>query len=153
LDFGECIETTRKFRKALSQSNQTNLIELESFVAVTGMTEKTCIFVMRRASPFIRYIRSIFIQTEQTPNIDALKFKPGKPILETETGTKEFLSRREAMASPLASKLFQIDGVNSVFFGYDFITITKEQDSNWQLMKPGRLLLIRHLCEYYGLCF
>ncbi len=45
------------------------------------------------------------------------------------------------MVSPLASKLFRIDGVSSVFFGPDYITVTKDSDSAWQLMKPGTYIL------------
>ena len=91
--------------------------------------------------------RSLFIQTELTPNVNSIKFKPGKPLASSEgplvadggnaTATYEFLSRRDAMKSPLATTLFAIDGVESVMFGHDFITITKAADSNWQLMKPG----------------
>lgn len=52
------------------------------------------------------------------------------------SSTAEFLDARNAMGSPLAKKLFQIDGVRGVFFGPDFVTITKDQDAVWQLMKP-----------------
>ncbi|KAJ3314300.1 hypothetical protein HDV04_000682 [Boothiomyces sp. JEL0838] len=81
--------------------------------------------------------RTLFIQTELTPNLDSIKFKPGKPLLESpQAKTHEFLSPRDAMKSPLASKLFRIDGVKSVFYGYDFLTITKDPDTNWQILKP-----------------
>ncbi|KAJ3103183.1 hypothetical protein HDU97_010316 [Phlyctochytrium planicorne] len=83
----------------------------------------------------IMFKRSMFIQTEGTPNVDSLKFKPGVPVLEG-NATHEFVSGRESLRSPLAQRLFQIDGVKSVLFGPDFITITKDQDSAWQLMKP-----------------
>jgi Fe-S cluster biogenesis protein NfuA len=81
-------------------------------------------------------VRRLFIQTEDTPNLDSIKFKPGKPLLDAPNNTVEFMNAREAMKSPLASALFRIDGVNAVFFGYDFITITKKPEANWQLMKP-----------------
>ncbi|KAI8590990.1 NFU1 iron-sulfur cluster scaffold-like protein, mitochondrial [Geranomyces variabilis] len=79
-------------------------------------------------------IRTMFIQTESTPNVDSLKFKPGVPVLPS--ATAEFLTPRDAMSSPLAAALFRIDGVQSVFFGNDFITITRDPDANWQLMRP-----------------
>ncbi|KAJ3211674.1 hypothetical protein HDU67_004353 [Dinochytrium kinnereticum] len=82
-----------------------------------------------------KLVRNMFIQTEPTPNHDSLKFKPGVPVLEG-SSTEEFISAREAMRSPLAKRLFQIDGVKSVLFGPDFITISKDQDTAWQLMKP-----------------
>eukprot|EP00842_Homolaphlyctis_polyrhiza_P006654 jgi/Hompol1/6990/HPOL_005149-RA len=79
----------------------------------------------------------MFIQTEATPNVDSIKFKPGKAVLpEGTTSTAEFLTGREAMASPLASTLFRIDGVKSVMFGSDFITVNKAPDAAWQLIKP-----------------
>ncbi|CAG8641865.1 5738_t:CDS:2 [Funneliformis caledonium] len=80
-------------------------------------------------------VRTMFIQTETTPNQDSLKFKPGVSVM-PDGGTAEFLSGNSATTSPLAKKLFQIDGVRGVFFGPDFITISKDQDTPWQLMKP-----------------
>lgn len=77
----------------------------------------------------------MFIQTDTTPNVDSLKFIPGVAVM-SESSTAEFLDARKAMGSPLAKKLFQIDGVTGVFFGPDFVTITKNQDAIWQLMKP-----------------
>lgn len=76
----------------------------------------------------------MFIQTEQTPNNESLKFIPGVPVLGS--GTAEFLNARDSMKSPLAKQLFKIDGIAAVFFGPDFITITKEETAEWQLMKP-----------------
>jgi Fe-S cluster biogenesis protein NfuA len=78
----------------------------------------------------------MFIQTEATPNPATLKFLPGKVVLET--GTAEFRNATEAEASPLASRIFAVPGVTGVFFGYDFITVTK-QDQEWQHLKPAIL--------------
>lgn len=75
----------------------------------------------------------MFIQTEATPNPVTLKFIPGKPVLTA--GTAEYRSKSEAEASPLASRLFEIDGVSGVFLGSDFISVTKS-DSEWQHLKP-----------------
>lgn len=80
-------------------------------------------------------VRSMFIQTETTPNQDSLKFIPGIPVMEGKN-TVEFLSANSAAASPLARKLFQVEGVRGVFFGPDFITISKDPETSWQLMKP-----------------
>ncbi|CEP08605.1 hypothetical protein [Parasitella parasitica] len=79
-------------------------------------------------------VRTMFIQTEQTPNDDSLKFIPGVPVLGS--GSAEFLDVRSSMKSPLAKQLFHIDGIAGVFFGPDFITISKEESAEWQLMKP-----------------
>lgn len=77
----------------------------------------------------------MFIQTVETPNQDSLKFIPGTPVM-PQGGTAEFLSGHQAAISPLAKRLFQVEGVRGVFFGPDFITISKDQDTPWQLMKP-----------------
>ncbi len=78
----------------------------------------------------------MFIQTEATPNPATMKFLPGRTVLESET--QDFRSVDEAGSSPLAQKLFNVPGVVGVFFGHDFISITKG-DSEWQHMKPAVL--------------
>ncbi|XP_069733842.1 NFU1 iron-sulfur cluster scaffold homolog, mitochondrial [Phaenicophaeus curvirostris] len=80
-------------------------------------------------------VRGMFIQTQDTPNPNSLKFIPGKEVLESRT--MEFSTPAAAFCSPLARQLFKIEGVKSVFFGPDFITITKEsEDLDWNLLKP-----------------
>ncbi|KAI5962673.1 uncharacterized protein KGF55_003749 [Candida pseudojiufengensis] len=79
--------------------------------------------------------RSLFIQTSETPNEQALKFLPSMPIL-GENETIEFLSGREAHSSPLAIKLFSIDGIKTIMFGSNFITIEKSSDYDWSILKP-----------------
>lgn len=80
----------------------------------------------------------MFIQTEATPNPATLKFLPGQTVLES--GSAEFRSPQEAENSPLALRLFEIPGVTNVFFGYDFVTITKDDDgSDWAQLKPAIL--------------
>ncbi|NXF37907.1 NFU1 protein, partial [Nyctibius bracteatus] len=80
-------------------------------------------------------VRRMFIQTQDTPNPNSLKFIPGKEVLESRT--MEFSTPAAAFCSPLARQLFKIEGVKSVFFGPDFITITKEsEDLEWNLLKP-----------------
>ena len=76
----------------------------------------------------------MFIQTEQTPNPATLKFIPGETVLDE--GTADFKTAGAAEKSPLASRLFQIDGISGVFFGSDFITVTKLDDEDWQVLKP-----------------
>ena len=79
----------------------------------------------------------MFIQTEQTPNPQTLKFLPGKVVMEE--GTAFYQKIDEAGDSPFARRLFDIDGVEGVFFGSDFITITKNEKFEWQVMKPSVL--------------
>ena len=78
----------------------------------------------------------MFIQTEATPNPATLKFLPGRTVLAT--GTLEMRDRAEAAKSPLAERLFDVPGVSGVFFGSDFITVTKA-DGEWQQLKPAIL--------------
>ena len=81
----------------------------------------------------------MFIQTEATPNPATLKFLPGRAVLET--GTLDLRDATEAAKSPLAERLFGIKGVNGVFFGSDFITVTKA-DGEWPQLKPAILGVI-----------
>jgi Fe-S cluster biogenesis protein NfuA len=75
----------------------------------------------------------MFIQTEATPNPSTLKFIPGKPVLAD--GTADFRGKGDAQDSPLARRLFEIDGVAGVFLGSDFISVTKG-GAEWQHLKP-----------------
>lgn len=76
----------------------------------------------------------MFIQTETTPNDDSLKFIPGVPVM-TE-GTAEFLDTKAALKSPLAIRLMGIEGVTSVFYGPDFVTVSKDSETSWSVIKP-----------------
>ena len=78
----------------------------------------------------------MFIQTETTPNPASLKFLPGRMVLGD--GTAEFRTAGEAARSPLAERLFGVDGVGGVFLGSDFITVTKT-GGEWQHLKPAVL--------------
>jgi Fe-S cluster biogenesis protein NfuA len=78
----------------------------------------------------------MFIQTEATPNPATLKFLPGRTVLPS--GTLDMRDPAEAARSPLAERLFGVKGVSGVFFGADFITVTKA-DGEWQQLKPAIL--------------
>lgn len=78
----------------------------------------------------------MFIETEVTPNPATLKFVPGRRVLGE--GSCEFRSAAEAAASPLAQRLFAIPGVTAVFFGADFVSVTKD-GPEWQHLKPAIL--------------
>jgi len=86
----------------------------------------------------------MFIQTEPTPNPATLKFIPGKAVLDD--GTLDFRGRDEAQASPLALRLFDVDGVTGVFLGSDFISVTKGEREEWQHMKPA---ILGAIMEHY----
>ena len=82
----------------------------------------------------------MFIQTEETPNPATLKFLPGRAVMEQ--GTADFAGAEVAARSPLAERLFQVDGIARVFLGSDFITITKSDVKDWSVLKPALLGVI-----------
>lgn len=86
----------------------------------------------------------MFIQTEQTPNPSTLKFLPGRVVMEK--GTLDFADSDSAKTSPLARRLFAIEGVDRVFFGSDFVTVTKAAEKDWQIMKPS---ILGGIMEHY----
>ena len=79
----------------------------------------------------------MFIHTETTPNPATLKFLPGKPVLPE--GTLDIRDMKSAARSPLAQALFDIEGVTGVFYGTDFVTVTKSDNTDWQGLKPAVL--------------
>lgn len=86
----------------------------------------------------------MFIQTETTPNPATLKFLPGQDVMGQ--GTADFKSPEDAKRSPLAVRLFSLQGVRGVFLGKDFISVSKAGDTEWQMLKPMVLgALMEHL--------
>jgi Fe-S cluster biogenesis protein NfuA len=85
----------------------------------------------------------MFIQTEATPNPATMKFLPGRTVLES--GTLELRDREDAAQSPLAERLFDVAGVSGVFFGSDFIAVTKGE-GEWQQLKP---MILGAIMEHY----
>jgi Fe-S cluster biogenesis protein NfuA len=75
----------------------------------------------------------MFIETETTPNPATLKFLPGCPVVEK--GTADFTDANDARRSPLATALFGVEGITRVLLGSDFITVTKSDDKDWDIMK------------------
>jgi Fe-S cluster biogenesis protein NfuA len=85
----------------------------------------------------------MFIQTEATPNPATMKFLPGRVVLES--GTLDLRGRDEAARSPLAQRLFDVAGVSGVFFGSDFIAVTKGE-AEWPQLKP---MILGAIMEHY----
>ena len=108
---------------------------------VSGFLEafQTLTWLPRRAH--IRCNRSetapMFIQTESTPNPATLKFLPGRTVMAA--GTADFPGEEAAQASPLARRIFATGDVTGVFFGPDFVTVTKAEGVDWAHIKPGIL--------------
>ena len=86
----------------------------------------------------------MFIQTEQTPNPSTLKFLPGCVVMAK--GTMDFATADTAKPSPLAKRLFAVEGVERVFLGSDFVTVTKAVDRDWQILKPS---ILGGIMEHY----
>ena len=87
----------------------------------------------------------MFIQTEQTPNPQTLKFLPGRVVMKE--GTAFFQNIEDSSNSPFAKRLFSLDGVEGVFFGSDFITVTKSDDKDWQIIKP---IILGSIMDHYN---
>ncbi len=87
----------------------------------------------------------MFIQTESTPNPLTLKFMPGRIVMES--GTAYFPDKKSGKESPFALRLFEVEGVEGVFFGSDFITITKNESTNWEIIKPT---ILGAIMEHYS---
>jgi len=83
----------------------------------------------------------MFIQTEATPNPATLKFLPGTEVMGS-NGTANFVDAASASASPLALRLFDIDGVDGIFLGSDFVTVTKDDATDWDVLKPRVLAAV-----------
>ena len=83
----------------------------------------------------------MFIQTEETPNPSTMKFIPGKDVMGDSGKTIYFKDSTDAKNSPLAISLFDIEGVEGVFLGSDFLTITVK-DMEWSNIKPSILGVI-----------
>ena len=86
----------------------------------------------------------MFIQTESTPNPATLKFLPGKAVMQN--GTANFADASESARSPMATRLFAIEGVAGVFLGSDFVTVTKSNEKDWDVLRPQ---ILGSIMEHY----
>mgnify|MGYP001229873666 FL=1 len=87
----------------------------------------------------------MFIQTEDTPNPDTLKFMPGDQVLKS--GSVDFSSIESSSSSPLATRIFEIEGVCRVFLSKDFISVTKKSSLEWNVLKPS---ILTGIMEHYS---
>ena len=100
--------------------------------------------------------RTLFIQTEDTPNPESMKFLPGRDVLTQDMneggseGTGFYVVRKdreEIARSPLAKELFKIEGIKSVYLGADFVTVTKYAEAKWGSVRP---LIFSSLMDHYA---
>ena len=87
----------------------------------------------------------MFIQTEAMPDLSRMKFFPGETVLTA--GSAEFINEEQAKRSPLATRLFEIEGVSRVFLSSDFISVTKESALEWNTLKPS---ILTGIMEHYS---
>ncbi|MCH2547011.1 MAG: NifU family protein [Alphaproteobacteria bacterium] len=87
----------------------------------------------------------MFIQTETTPNPATLKFLPGQDVLGAR-GTAFYTDAASAKQSPLASALFEINDITAIFLGRDFITVTKKEEGDWDVLRP---ILLTAIMDHY----
>ena len=86
----------------------------------------------------------MFIQTEATPNPATLKFLPGQMVMQS--GSADFPSTDQAAASPLAARIFGVQGVVGVFLGPDFVSVSKNDTVDWAHIKPA---ILGAILEHY----
>ncbi len=86
----------------------------------------------------------MFIEFEETPNPNTLKFLPGREVLKR--GTREFRTPDAAKDAPLAQRLFDIEGVEAVFFATDFVSVSRTEDTDWDDLKP---VILTALMEHF----
>ncbi|EIM92115.1 HIRA-interacting protein 5 [Stereum hirsutum FP-91666 SS1] len=115
----------------LSSTSRCSAHHGSTFATAAGVRPTTSPTTSRINPPLSR---SMFIQTETTPNDDSLKFIPGVTVMES--GSAEFLDTRSALTSPLAIRLMGIEGVKTVFYGPDFVTVSKDSENPWSVLKP-----------------
>lgn len=87
----------------------------------------------------------MFIQTEPTPNPDTIKFLPGQEVV-GDLGPFDFANAEAARASLLARALFQVDGVEGVFLGSDFVSVSKDTEKDWKHIKP---MILAAIMDHY----
>lgn len=129
------------FSYLTAKQNAQNVIAVRNFHSIISSAvlpngQHKDYLLCRPQTGFVEGQRSMFIQTQDTPNPNSLKFLPGVDVLGPGK-TKDFPNGTEAFCSPLGKLLFRIEGVKAVFFGPDFITVTKvDEDMDWKVLKP-----------------
>ncbi|KAJ7806164.1 HIRA-interacting protein 5 [Mycena olivaceomarginata] len=138
--FRTALNKPKAARRVLLQPHRTISSSLPRLFLKRGPTFATASNVLpprphaSTSKPAPSLSRSMFIQTESTPNDDSLKFIPGVDVMGD--GTAEFLDTRSALTSPLAIRLMGVEGVKAVFYGPDFVTVSKDSENPWAVIKP-----------------
>lgn len=131
--FKRTISLSSQLRSFIARNSTFRSISTINYYKTHNINQTKCLLQPKKQ--FAPMSRSMFIQTQDTPNPDSLKFLPGVEVLGQGT-TLDFPTGSSAYCSPLAKLIFRIEGVRSVFFGPDFITVSKLEDAEWSLLKP-----------------
>ncbi|EME28287.1 putative iron-sulfur cluster scaffold protein [Galdieria sulphuraria] len=102
--------------------------------------------VLQQPTLLLSLKRSLFLQSQPTPNPDSVKFLPGREVVPNEASV-DFPNAQSAQISPLAKRLFRIEGISSVFLGPDFVTVTKREDVSWSVLRPE---IFEAILEFYS---
>lgn len=94
----------------------------------------------------------MFIQSVKTPNPNAIKFFPGGKVM-GEGRAYDFTGPEDAEVSPMAAAIFRIDGVTQIFYGDDFVSVTKTEDADWEVTKPQVIMAILNYYSEEGSLF
>lgn len=121
--------------QTLFKKTSPNTVALQSFHELHMLSSASSRFLQSENESRNVTWRSMFIQTQSTPNPNSLKFYPGCDVLE-EGKTVDFPNANSAQISPLGRQLFRIDGVRNVFLGFDYVTVTKHEENPWNIIKP-----------------
>jgi len=120
--------------------------------SIRGLGARAAAFSPRTAV-LQHYRRTMFVDTEATPNPQSMKFITGKEVLPEEFGTGMYFQRgarsgvSDSSSSPLAKRLFSVTGIKGVFLGRDFITVTKNNEELWQALKPQ---IFSQILDFYA---
>jgi len=90
---------------------------------------------------------SVYVSLEFTPNPNTLKYSVNRQLLEK--GAVNFVKKDDAEGrSPLAIKLFDVPGISGVMLGKDFVTVTKTEDGDWDVVhKSSSSIIEKHLTQ------
>lgn len=145
---------------SVGRSGATRFLRLSSSTTTTSPFQQNLLWnkTNRHAAAVQQQsVRSIFIQTAETPNPESLKFLPGIPVLEQEDDDEEenvngfFVTKsdpvKEILRSPLAKDLMDVEGVKAVYLGADFVTVTKFAEHKWKLLRPELFSILMNWAE------
>jgi Fe-S cluster biogenesis protein NfuA len=138
-----------KLPKSLLMINSLNKVNKNYFGSFLKQITSNKNYIINKTKNFNSFSFkhfSIFVKTGETPNPNFLKFYPGKEVM-PEGETFDISNKKEALISPLATKLFDVKGVTRIFYGNNYISVGKEELTDWADVKP---LIIDEIVKFYS---